>query len=92
MNRRLLFAPTGFSGCGKLCARDNVTYLVTRLALIEGSILDRLENRKAVCLSELMENLEWEPCAVAMAVGSLIRQGFVKSVEHGLDVFLELPN
>ncbi len=75
--------------CGRLCSHDNVTHLMTRLAQIEGSILERLENEKVMAIRELMEDLEWEPCAVTMAVGSLMRQGMIQCAEYSKDVFLE---
>ena len=75
--------------CGRLCSHDNITHLMTRLALIEGSILERLEKEKVMAIRELMEGLEWEPCAVSMAVGSLMRQGTIQCTEYGKDVFLE---
>lgn len=74
--------------CGKLCGHDNLTHLMTRLAIIEGTILERIEQKHIVALRELLENLEWEPCAVTMAVGSLLRQGLIRSLERGEDVFL----
>ena len=76
--------------CGRLCSHDNITHLVTRLALIEGSILERLERERIVALRELMEELKWEPCAIAMAAGSLIRQGIIRSREQGQDIFIEV--
>lgn len=75
--------------CGRLCSHDNMTHLMTRLALIEGSILERLEKDKYLAIRELMEELGWEPCAVSMAVGSLVRQGLIHCDEYGEDVFLE---
>ena len=75
--------------CGRLCSHDNITYLITRLELIEGSILERLEKEKYMAIRELMEALEWEPCVVTMAVGSLMRQGMIRCSEYGKDVFLE---
>ncbi len=75
--------------CGRLCSHDNRTHLMTRLALIEGRILEELEEEKIMALRELMERLEWEPCSVTMGVGSLIRQGLIKTAEYGEDVFLE---
>ncbi len=77
------------SECGRLCSHDNNTHLMTRLALIEGSILEHLEKEGIMALRELMEQLEWEPCAVTMAVGSLVRQGFIQCAEYGEDVFVE---
>lgn len=77
------------SECGRLCSQDNITHLMTRLALIEGSILERLEKEKYMAIRELMEELEWEPCAVTMAVGSLVRQGMIQCAEYDKDVFLE---
>lgn len=76
--------------CGRLCSYDNLTNLITRLALIEGSILERLEMDRVVELRELMEELEWEPCTIAMAVGSLVRQGMIKSTERGQSIFIEM--
>ena len=75
--------------CGRLCSYDNMTHLMTRLAIIEGSILGRLEKERYMAIRELMEELEWEPCAVTMAVGSLVRQGMIQCTEYGKDVFLE---
>ena len=75
--------------CGRLCNHDNITHLITRLALIEGSILERLESEKIIAIRELMEEFEWEPCAIAMAIGSLVRQGIIQSREQGQDIFIE---
>lgn len=75
--------------CGRLCSHDNITHLITRLALIEGSILERLERERIMALQELMEELEWEPCAIAMAVGSLVRQGIIRTKEQDQDIFIE---
>ncbi len=75
--------------CGRLCSHDNLTHLMTRLALVEGSILERLESEKILALRELMDHIEWEPCAVTMAVGSLVRQGMIQCREYGRNVFLE---
>ncbi len=77
------------SHCGRLCSHDNIMHLMMRLALVEGNILEQLENEKVIMLRELMENLEWEPCAIAMAVGSLVRQGVIQCNESGRDVFIE---
>jgi hypothetical protein len=77
------------SGCGRLCSHDDMTHLMTRLALIEGSILERLEKEKVIALRELMEVLEWEPCGISMAVGSLVRQGIIQCTEFGKNVFVE---
>ncbi len=76
--------------CGRLCSQDHLTHLVTRLGLIEGDILEQFELDKIINLRELMDIMKWEPCAIAMAVGSLIRQGMVSGTEHGHEVFLEL--
>ncbi len=78
------------SHCGKLCSKDKVTYLVTRLALVEGEILERVENSNEVTVHQLMEAIEWEPCAVAMAIGSLMRQGVIRGVEDGENVILRV--
>lgn len=78
------------SHCGRLCSKDKVTYLVTRLELVEGEILERIENSKEVTVHTLMEAVEWEPCAVAMAIGSLIRQGVILGVEDGENVILRI--
>jgi len=75
--------------CGRLCSHDNSTHLMTRLALVEGSILERLESEKIMGLRELMEELEWEPCVLTMAIGSLVRQGVIQCAEYGEDVFIE---
>ncbi len=75
--------------CGRLCAKDDLTHIMTRLALIEGHVLERLEHAQIMTLHELIETLECEPCAIAMAVGSLVRQGTIRSWEEGRDVFLE---
>ena len=76
--------------CGRLCSPDHLTHLVTRLGLIEGDILEQLERDKVINLRELMDLMKWEPCEIAMAAGSLIRQGMVRGAEHGHEVFLEL--
>lgn len=76
--------------CGRSCSQEHLTYLVTRLGLVEGNIIESLENHGGLTLRGLMEILEWEPCAVAMATGSLIRQGIIRSVEVGGEVFLEI--
>lgn len=75
--------------CGRLCSQDKITHLMTRLALIEGSIIEKLEDEKAMTLRELMKDVEWEPCAVSMAIGSLIRQGMVRCREYDKHVLLE---
>ncbi len=75
--------------CGRLCSQDGFAHLMTRLTFIEGEILEKLDEDTIVALRELMEKLEWEPCAVTMAVGSLVRQGLVKCDEYGKDVFIE---
>lgn len=75
--------------CGRSCSQEQWTYLVTRLGLVEGHILEILENGD-LTLRQLMERLEWEPCAIAMATGSLIRQGFIRSFENGGEVFLQI--
>ena len=79
-----------YSHCGRLCSKDKVTYLVTRLALVEGEILERLENSNEVTVHQLMEAVAWEPCAVAMAIGSLMRQGMIRGVEDGENVILRI--
>ena len=76
------------TNCGRLCSHDKLTHLMTRLALVEGSILERLEGVRMISLHELMELKEWEPCAIAMAVGSLVRQGMIRSIERDQEVFL----
>ena len=73
--------------CGRLCNHDNITHLITRLALIEGNVLERLERERIVALRELMEELEWEPCAIAMAIGSLVRKASFE-VESKGKIFL----
>lgn len=76
--------------CGRLCSHDNLTHLMTRIAIVEGTVLERLEDRKTMSLRKLMEELPWEPCAITMAVGSLARQGMIRCGEDGIEVFLEL--
>ena len=76
-------------GCGRLCGHGNLAHVITRIGLIEGTILERLEQARIATLHELMETLESEPCAIAMAAGSLVRQGMIRSWERGQDVFLE---
>ncbi len=75
--------------CGRLCSHDQSTHLMTRLALIESSIMEKLEAETVMGLRELMEVLPWEPCAVTMAVGSLVRQQVIHCAEYGEYVFLE---
>ena len=76
--------------CGRLCSHDNITHLMTRIALVEGNVLERLENEKIIILRELIKDLDWEPCAISMAVGSLMRQGMIECTEYNQDVFIEL--
>ena len=90
MNKLFHCKSSTASDCGRLCSHDQLTHLMTRLALVEGSILEHLEREKIVALQELMGKLEWEPCAVMMAVGSLVRQGTIQCREYDRDVFLEL--
>lgn len=79
--------------CGRLCGGDQVTYLITRLDLIQGELLEILESQEKVSLHGLMKAVEWSPCAVAMSVGSLMGKGLVLAVEEGEEVFLEIaPN
>ena len=63
---------------------------MTRIALVEGNVLERLENEKIIILRELIKDLDWEPCAISMAVGSLMRQGMIECTEYNQDVFIEL--
>lgn len=76
------------SFCGRFCSQDQVTHLMTRLGIVEGEILQALETNGDLTLHRLMEILEWQPCEIAMAVGSLLRQGLIRSVEMGEEVFL----
>ncbi len=76
--------------CGRLCGADGFTHIVMRVALIEGDIIERLEHSNPMTLRQLIENLKLEPCAAAMAVGSLIRQGLIRSFEHEGEVVVEL--
>lgn len=63
-------------------------HLLTRLEIIEGQILEHLEKKEITPLRELMDELNWQPCAISMAVGSLVRQGVVKCAEYGKEVFI----
>lgn len=76
-------------GCGRQCSDGGFAHIFTRLEVLEGNVLERLEKAQISTLHELMETLNTEPCAVAMAVGSLVRQGLVRSWERGKDVFVE---
>lgn len=78
------------SFCGRLCSQGKVVFLMTKLGLIEGDILETLDKRGLTSLHLLMEILAWEPCAIAMAVGVLIRQNLVQSFEAGEEVFLKV--
>lgn len=75
--------------CGRSCGEEP-TSLMTRLAIIEGSILEQIEKNVYVTVHQLMEELEWGPCAIAMSVGSLVRQGILRSFENKQEVYLEI--
>ena len=74
--------------CGRLCSKDKFTHLVTRLALVEGEILEQFDDKGEISVHNLMEALPWEPCTVAMAIGSLMRQGMIRGIEKGENVIL----
>ena len=84
-----LFFKTTDHCCGKLRGHDQLVTLVTKLGVLEGIILEKLEEREIITLQELMETLQYNPCVITMAVGSLIREGVLRSREHGQDIFLE---
>jgi DNA-binding MarR family transcriptional regulator len=63
---------------------------MTRLGLIEGDILNYLEDSPHESLHQLIHELKWEPCVISMAAGSLIRQGLIRTVRVGRDVMLEV--
>ncbi len=75
--------------CGRLCSQEDLTNLVTRMGLIEGDVLGALDKGE-LSLRDLMKTLRWEACAVAMATGSLLKQGLIRSVENGGEVYLGL--
>lgn len=76
--------------CGHLCGSADNTSLMTRLGLIEGDVLIFLERSSPVSLPQLMDDLKWPPCSVAMAVGSLLRQRMIRAAEENDEVFVEL--
>lgn len=85
----LFFGTINDHCCGKLREHCQFVSLMTKLGLLEGVILEKIEESKMVTLQELMVALHGNPCIITMAVGSLIRQGVIRSSEHGQDVFLE---
>ena len=84
-----LFFKTNDHCCGKLRGHNQLVALMTKLGVLEGIILEKLDEARIVTLQELMETLQYNPCVITMAVGSLIRQGVIRGREHGQDVFLE---
>jgi len=59
------------------------------LGIVEGEILVYLEERGATTLRRLIRELLWPAPFVTMAVGALIRGGFVRLIPHDLEVVVE---
>ncbi len=74
--------------CGRSCHCDHGSSLLTRLSLIQGEVLEAIENRGKVSLHHLMEKQHCSPCAVSMAVGELLGQGLVRVSEEGEEVMI----
>ena len=65
------------------------TSLMTPLGLIAGEVLTYVEERGATAVRRLVRDLEWPAQMVTMAIGSLIREGLVRAVQHDLEVIIE---
>ncbi|MDP3921424.1 MAG: hypothetical protein Q8R76_11535 [Candidatus Omnitrophota bacterium] len=75
--------------CGRLCGADGETSLITRLGLVEGGILEQLEQQHTTTLHELIHKMEHQPCIVSMGLGSLIRSGLIYCEEIGEELIIQ---
>ena len=80
---------SNYPECGRLCGADRTTHLITRLGIAEGDVLDYIVTQPSMSLSQLIKNLDWQPCLITMVVGLLIREGLVQATEYGNDVLIE---
>ena len=65
------------------------TSLMTPLGLISGDVLTYLEERGTTTVRRLVREVEWPSQMITMAIGSLIREGLVRAVQHDLEVIVE---
>ena len=65
------------------------TSFVTGLGVVEGEILNDLEQYGTLTLRRLIRMVEWPTMMVVMGVGALIREGLVRAVRRELEVVLE---
>jgi len=73
---------------GREKAKSKVS-LMTPLGLVEGDILKHLEDGPLVAIQDLVRELEWPAHMILMAAGSLIRQGYVRGIQHEAALVLE---
>jgi hypothetical protein len=64
--------------------------LITKLSLIEGEILTRLESEGRMNAHRIVREMPWRSESMLMAIGSLIRQGLVRGIQTGPELELEL--
>jgi DNA-binding MarR family transcriptional regulator len=68
---------------------EQMAPLMMTLGAASGEILTYLEQHGATTLRRLVRELEWPMVIITMAVGALVRQGLIRSVQHDLEVILE---
>ena len=80
------FSENGWKRLAK-AKRGGVT-LLTTLSLVEGEILNYLEQHGVARLKKVVKDLEWPMAEVIMGVGALIREGLVDVRRDRFGVFL----
>ena len=69
-------------------ARRGGATVMTTLALVEGEILDYLEQHGLARLRKVVRELEWPTAEVIMGVGALVREGLIEARRDRFGVLL----
>ena len=63
--------------------------LMTPLGLVEGEVLDYVEEKGSSMLVSVIRDLAWPAPVVVMAVGALVREGLIRAKKRDQGIELE---
>lgn len=68
------------------------TSLFTTMSLVEGEILNFMDDKGQVTLTQIVNESKWPEPVVIMGVGGLVREGLVSATRHNKFVLLAEKN
>ena len=66
--------------------------LMTPLGLIEADVLDVIDSKGAMTLTDLLQQSKWPEAMTMMGAGALIREGLIQAKRHDQFIYLEKAN